>query len=61
MSNREVQLSFKGERQANAYRQYIGLAKIKSAWKRCLNCEKRFYSLDICNNRLCVTCSKREG
>jgi len=60
MSSRVTKLHFNGERESNKFRTSIGLAKIKSAWKKCLCCGKKFFSINVCNNRMCTSCAVKQ-
>jgi len=58
MSARKVILEFKEETVAKKFRKEIGLRTIKSGHRCCLKCGRNFFSTDLAQNKLCVSCNE---
>ena len=46
----------KDERELQLLRNKVGLTPQKEGHRRCLNCNKQFYSLDLSRQRMCDNC-----
>tara|TARA_B100001964_G_C14240746_1_gene604880 strand:- start:1471 stop:1683 length:213 start_codon:yes stop_codon:yes gene_type:complete len=42
--------------EVNTARKHCGLKKLKHGDKKCLNCDRTFYSFDHVNERICGQC-----
>lgn len=57
MARREgAKLSEKALKEVNKARKYVGLPLLVRKEKRCLKCNKKFFSQDAINQRLCDHC-----
>jgi predicted amidophosphoribosyltransferase len=61
MSQRKVVFSFKGEVAAQKARIFLGMRPIRQGHKACLKCDRKFFSLDTANNKLCVDCGEKNS
>jgi hypothetical protein len=59
MSDRKIVFKFSEEKAQEAARKALGLKPIVMGYKNCLGCERKFFSVDVCVNRLCVYCAER--
>ena len=59
MANRLNQYKYISKRELdkiNSARRYVGLPDLKIGETKCLKCNKKFYSYDMVNQRMCHQC-----
>ena len=56
MSGRKVIFNYKEELHAKKFRIEMGMRPIIGGHLKCLKCDRKFYSVDKANNKLCGNC-----
>ena len=60
MTNKKIKYDYRlkavGEFDAKKLREHYGLKPVRRGDRRCLRCDKKFFSEDLTNIKMCNTC-----